>query len=204
MMRRRRQVAILYSSSQNSLWSCLQLLYWWGLVAILYSSSQNSLGSCSFFMNCRIMVAILYSSSQNSLLNVSPPFFHALVSRNPLFIKSEFSRGSKASLFWGGDRRNPLFIKSEFSREPITEGESLLWAVAILYSSSQNSLLISSLPTDDGRYKVAILYSSSQNSLPVTGEVVIFDHDPHVAILYSSSQNSLSTSAIPCPAWAKI
>ena len=139
-------------------------------VAILYSSSQNSLGigknsltsimwwSQSFIHQVRILsgerlralrarqpevVAILYSSSQNSLSGVSYMTTPSDQGRNPLFIKSEFSlrdfkdwaefvdycfvailySSSQNSLAMGSAServrlsvsRNPLFIKSEFS-----------------------------------------------------------------------------------------
>jgi len=144
-------VAILYSSSQNS----LQYLDEYFLdqvsqgVAILYSSSQNSLmpwGMCvSWPMES---VAILYSSSQNSLSLSSV-------------------RTRKLSL--SAQSRNPLFIKSEFSpRETKLSSQALGLCVAILYSSSQNSLdtvnLLTSI-TSSRSHRVAILYSSSQNSL---------------------------------------
>ena len=89
-------------------------------------------------------------------------------SRNPLFIKSEFSQG-KGEIAWEDEdtvsqsfihqvrilsppsrnplmllhlrRRNPLFIKSEFSQHRIGHIDALVMTVAILYSSSQNSLL---------------------------------------------------------------
>ena len=88
-------------------------------VAILYSSSQNSLRLCKCFSTFRrksrnplfiksefspltagtaqswtAVVAILYSSSQNSLVSntsMTIRFSMVSVSRNPLFIKSEFS-----------------------------------------------------------------------------------------------------------------
>ena len=117
--------------------------------------------------------------------------------------------------------RNPLFIKSEFSHSARAgcgqgcPGES----VAILYSSSQNSLILSvETEKDIIPSKVAILYSSSRNSLlelssyeevelvspsqSFIHQVRILSHRGHmsvghsyapwtVAILYSSSQNSL-------------
>jgi len=63
--------------------------------------------------------------------------------RNPLFIKSEFSLfiTSYADVEATLKRRNPLFIKSEFSQGK--KGSLPNWGehnVAILYSSSQNSL----------------------------------------------------------------
>ena len=103
-----------------------------------------------------------------------------LTSRNPLFIKSEFSHtlscpdailhlmadtgGSQSfihqvrilsqtilSQIKGGEEsRNPLFIKSEFSHnkskdKAVIDSET----VAILYSSSQNSLHIQPLGVQD-------------------------------------------------------
>ena len=102
--------------------------------------------------------------------------------RNPLFIKSEFSPGEGNEVILTGQaRRNPLFIKSEFSHYAPHNKGGLKWQlVAILYSSSQNSL--------EKIDKYAFL------ACQIAG----------VAILYSSSQNSLGTSATPCPAWAKI
>ena len=113
--------------------------------------------------------------------------------------------------------RNPLFIKSEFSHLYGETAKLEKIDVAILYSSSQNSLLPSSLSlatTRRGRNPlfiksefslekyvtlasnlagVAILYSSSQNSLnKVTIDLKGLYGDVAVAILYSSSQNSLS------------
>jgi len=92
-------------------------------VAILYSSSQNSL--LGLHQRCLWVfqpfeVAILYSSSQNSLK------------------VRRFRRNSV-----GRYCRNPLFIKSEFSRKYDDLGNRPGMAtpkVAILYSSSQNSL----------------------------------------------------------------
>ena len=70
--------------------------------------------------------------------------------------------------------------------------------VAILYSSSQNSLKTPSSPSQPSDGGVAILYSSSQNSLMCTLAL----HNVclrlfQVAILYSSSQNSLFEGT-PC------
>ena len=120
---------------------------------------------------CSIMVAILYSSSQNSLLSWKTGIVsYAIESRNPLFIKSEFSHMRKKMSSDSEDPeqsqsfihqvrilsafdvayafatskaercRNPLFIKSEFSHLFIVVPLLLLQNVAILYSSSQNSL----------------------------------------------------------------
>jgi len=118
-------------------------------VAILYSSSQNSLlrrihpplfffitKSQSFIHQVRILslmalnaflwkllyrVAILYSSSQNSLeIYGEVAKLDSLGGRNPLFIKSEFSPILMCGRSYLTGRilnsRNPLFIKSEFSR----------------------------------------------------------------------------------------
>jgi len=91
-------------------------------------------------------VAILYSSSQNSLEEkMERKIVDLKGRRNPLFIKSEFSL---YQIYNGGglvnaESRNPLFIKSEFSQmKPFgCRFMNLLRAqVAILYSSSQNSL----------------------------------------------------------------
>jgi len=112
--------------------------------------------------------------------------------RNPLFIKSEFSRrdtelGEPTSI-WS---RNPLFIKSEFSlyyTSPVT-GEVVIFDVAILYSSSQNSLFrtrdlcsIKSCLSQSFIHQVRIL----SQILRACQRAVSW-----VAILYSSSQNSL-------------
>ena len=113
-------------------------------VAILYSSSQNSLG------NIRVLTAQGKYESQSFIhqVRILSSFIHTYVTmtlprRNPLFIKSEFSQEKRRRE--GGDQdgsRNPLFIKSEFSHNWLKR--SLWWnrqaEVAILYSSSQNSL----------------------------------------------------------------
>ena len=92
-------VAILYSSSQNSLRTSMNMMLY---LLMLYRQSQ------SFIHQVRILshwgwttprwqlhpwVAILYSSSQNSLgcLPLGVQWWAFLHSRNPLFIKSEFS-----------------------------------------------------------------------------------------------------------------
>ena len=93
-------------------------------VAILYSSSQNSLLWTAEVSNGAVSndycVAILYSSSQNSLHK-----------------RAEIKKFSRSSA-----SRNPLFIKSEFSQSEKTRAETCQGKrkVAILYSSSQNSL----------------------------------------------------------------
>jgi len=147
-------------------------------VAILYSSSQNSLRiftaarppnwrklintSQSFIHQVRILSwpgAKLRSSKTSSMRR-----------RNPLFIKSEFSPRWQLHPWWCRLRRNPLFIKSEFSLPPFRQmtGEGHR-------SKSRNPLFIKS-EFSHGDYKdvlsnlkavVAILYSSSQNSLMV-------------------------------------
>jgi len=79
--------------------SAEEVVQWGGSrtqVAILYSSSQNSLGEWSHPYRpsaCMDVVAILYSSSQNSLVGspVTQEDMNNVQSRNPLFIKSEFS-----------------------------------------------------------------------------------------------------------------
>ena len=142
------------------------------------------------------------------------------------------SLGSWSQKLGGRGRRNPLFIKSEFSPWGELLDDYLRPRVAILYSSSQNSLLkwsfFKQYPGSGGRNPlfiksefsracaqaivclarngrgVAILYSSSQNSLNFLKCALYQRRRSLVAILYSSSQNSLSTSATPCPAWAKI
>jgi len=142
------------------------------VVAILYSSSQNSLNlpsfgwkavlrSQSFIHQVRILssylrwdiclwlpqlVAILYSSSQNSLLSKLEEALHIVNDgRNPLFIKSEFSLYERYC-YWKRDAQE----------------------VAILYSSSQNSLFLGSSFCCFLASTVAILYSSSQNSLRIS------------------------------------
>jgi len=62
-------------------------------VAILYSSSQNSLLKLPSqgLPLCGCIVAILYSSSQNSLTFRATDRHNPASRRNPLFIKSEFS-----------------------------------------------------------------------------------------------------------------
>ena len=115
----RHPVAILYSSSQNSLWH-LKLSY-----GSFYTESQSFIHQVRILSHVHVdacgvdeAVAILYSSSQNSLSDMG------------------------TSVRAGHGRRNPLFIKSEFS--PLAgEGSEISLtgaAVAILYSSSQNSL----------------------------------------------------------------
>ena len=66
--------------------------------------------------------------------------------------------------------------------------------VAILYSSSQNSLTMVPFVSDVSGSAVAILYSSSQNSLTKAMSSVEKMNPLKVAILYSSSQNSLMCS----------
>ena len=76
------KVAILYSSSQNSLFGTVKtipLLHFGVEVAILYSSSQNSLGLPPY--GC-------ISKSRTPCTG----------GRNPLFIKSEFSLGGEQHL----------------------------------------------------------------------------------------------------------
>jgi len=95
-------------------------------------------------------VAILYSSSQNSLEYEDNRYQRDIwrdCSRNPLFIKSEFSQTlSSLCAFFRG-----LMVKRR--------------RVAILYSSSQNSLKQIHALTLQLHIRVAILYSSSRNFL---------------------------------------
>ena len=196
-----------------------------------------------------LQVAILYSSSQNSLGPVwlYLKIAHALHGRNPLFIKSEFSRGilnlSKTS-FWQG--RNPLFIKSEFSRvniwpQPVLSygvsqsfihqvrilslflyalnkreaieraSQSFIHQVRILsryqqgrYTSSsrwgRNPLFIKSEFSHlHSRFKLNTPYRQGRNPLFIKSEFslswpyreICYYSLWNVAILYSSSQNSL-------------
>ena len=118
----------------------------------------------------RMRVAILYSSSQNSLRDteLSEPSSRWRC-RNPLFIKSEFSPPKKwlISSLQTDDGRSQSFIhqvrilSSSFSK---FAGRRFL-SVAILYSSSQNSLSRGRWARPRPAAGVAILYSSSQNSL---------------------------------------
>ena len=89
-------------------------------------------------------VAILYSSSQNSLKKFetdgdrhyamqSQSFIHQVRILSAVF-------KSMSRLAWQGGR-NPLFIKSEFSRGEQHLSDDSILDVAILYSSSQNSLV---------------------------------------------------------------
>jgi len=118
----RRRVAILYSSSQNSLMPehKKHIVSLKEEVAILYSSSQNSLVKKIHFNKRRN----IYSKSQSFIHQVRilsttqrrPSTLQAR-GRNPLFIKSEFSPDEDYyTLHQEEDGRNPLFIKSEFSR----------------------------------------------------------------------------------------
>ena len=75
---------------------------------------------------------------------------------------------------------------------PVTVlASSFKGGVAILYSSSQNSLCEGACRLSLGGEVVAILYSSSQNSLDIFDEEIRRIYSAFVAILYSSSQNSL-------------
>ena len=141
-------------------------------VAILYSSSQNSLvlQNKGHKVVDAIEVAILYSSSQNSLMGLlNSASTRGLPSRNPLFIKSEFSpwsigrtrtsvvrsqsfihqvrilsvikENSLTSIMWWS--RNPLFIKSEFSHDKLAlrraksvKSQSFIHQVRILSGNS--------------------------------------------------------------------
>ena len=88
--------------------------------------------------------------------------------------------------------RNPLFIKSEFSQSPVFRMEGC-FAVAILYSSSQNSLL--------SKLEEALhIVNDGRNPLFIKSEFSLYERycywkrdAQEVAILYSSSQNSLRT-----------
>jgi len=102
-------------------------------VAILYSSSQNSLQKSGKQKDRGMGVAILYSSSQNSL---------SLLNDKGIYIE------------WAERCRNPLFIKSEFSLDNpgslacLDYPGGIRGEVAILYSSSQNSLCKKVYPDD--------------------------------------------------------
>ena len=122
-------------------------------VAILYSSSQNSLSfssssSSSKGRGCRNPLFIKSEFSHHSLWHLMLDYYNC---RNPLFIKSEFSHHEGklvAEDYVSSASRNPLFIKSEFSPALIADHDrSVGLAVAILYSSSQNSLLTNTPPS---------------------------------------------------------
>ena len=125
--------------------------------------------------------------------------------RNPLFIKSEFSQDGLQGIYRGSNSksRNPLFIKSEFSL-------CLLFCANSSDRTSRNPLFIKSeFSLNSSQYESTS--SPSRNPLFIKSEFsprlqrrFLYRPCIQVAILYSSSQNSLSTSAIPCPAWAKI
>ena len=91
-------VAILYSSSQNSLKKRVYIYSYPADYAgrnPLFIKSEFSQGDGqSRALYAYQDVAILYSSSQNSLLGVNNTSMTtpSLMGRNPLFIKSEFSR----------------------------------------------------------------------------------------------------------------
>ena len=105
--------------------------------------------------------------------------------------------------------RNPLFIKSEFSREmkKIIDLKTL-YGVAILYSSSQNSLC-----RDTELSEPSSIWRLSQSFIHQVRILSTLKRNKHrrkieklfVAILYSSSQNSLRifTAARP-PNWRKL
>ena len=92
-----------------------------GKVAILYSSSQNSLATSK-----AVFHRYFYPESQSFIHQVrillEVPVLEGgcreASCRNPLFIKSEFSLfiTSYADVEATLKRRNPLFIKSEFSQ----------------------------------------------------------------------------------------
>ena len=166
-------------------------------VAILYSSSQNSLlvtgTTVSMSLQCRNPLFIKSEfSPEKSTYDDLVSFIEQ--GRNPLFIKSEFSlRGFQERMGKGETvRRNPLFIKSEFSRggEVSHYHTTAFSGRNPLFIKSEFSLRGSS-PRESHRHVVAILYSSSQNSLPFIWKLLHRRGLLHVAILYSSSQNSL-------------
>ena len=149
----------------------------------------NDVGASQSFIH---QVRILSTNT-----SLSPAIWLAREGRNPLFIKSEFSRpenimpisplnpppsqsfihqvrilswvNQKCSGGWSGSSRNPLFIKSEFSlahldEDKILDGigygsQSFIHQVRILSCESLPETRIRWVPV------VAILYSSSQNSL---------------------------------------
>jgi len=89
--------------------------------------------------------------------------------------------------------RNPLFIKSEFSLLEGLEFYGFSEQVAILYSSSQNSLYKKSkavMAEGDGSRNP--LFIKSEFSLSQKIKLSLTAKCNNVAILYSSSQNSLN------------
>ena len=243
-----KRVAILYSSSQNSLRPKKWLID-------NFLTSRNPLFIKSEFSyrkqrwnisDTHLRVAILYSSSQNSLaigFEYSIDMFSAC--RNPLFIKSEFSpwEGSPFTKFVFGMSQSFIHQVRILSKEPVRKkriryfkSQSFIHQVRILsrpvldtpayieIKESQSFIhqvrILSCPSTGIGKSSltsiVAILYSSSQNSLRTDSSRVVkslfrsrnplfikseFSHrggdeynvllTEKVAILYSSSQNSL-------------
>ena len=132
-------------------------------VRILSSFITSLLQSLSF------AVAILYSSSQNSLklYNLAPPKL-VIRCRNPLFIKSEFSpqQTQRSPPHRQRCGRNPLFIKSEFSPEiPYLDFDISFRSQSFIHQVRILSSTISYAIDAYSAGSVAILYSSSQNSL---------------------------------------
>jgi len=126
-------------------------------------------------------VAILYSSSQNSLWDErfhDEPFPSGLSRRNPLFIKSEFSQEeavAKTKEVFGESQsfiHQVRILSCSYMHDSYIHNS----LVAILYSSSQNSL---SFNADYGRSARTF---RRRNPLFIKSEfsqVVIFDHNPH-------------------------
>ena len=163
------QVAILYSSSQNSLQfltSATQVcpsgqsqsfIHQVRILSLAEKPSQaQDIASQSFIHQVRILSGWARAKVIGGEQHLSQSFIHQVRilsgginiaslltrdSRNPLFIKSEFSLVSVEQLLvvWNKGR-NPLFIKSEFSQRQFCVFVKLYITVAILYSSSQNSL----------------------------------------------------------------
>jgi len=121
------------------------------------------------------------------------------ISRNPLFIKSEFSQGGSNEDGHRCKSRNPLFIKSEFSRACLAVFKNFTrpaWAVAILYSSSQNSLRETDSHGRCTHIRMSQSFIHQVRILSRNGYIFIATPQTmRVAILYSSSQNSLMGSA---------
>ena len=114
-------------------------------VAILYSSSQNSLPCCQILKSpcCQILsqsfihqVRILSKEKMRREKRGTP-------CRNPLFIKSEFSRRPCVGIFSGKVLSQSFIHQVRILSLKEVKNENLwftLQKVAILYSSSQNSL----------------------------------------------------------------
>jgi len=154
------------------------LLHFGVEVAILYSSSQNSLSSRRrerIRLSVKSHVAILYSSSQNSLvgnryhsLNVSSierqsqSFIHQVRILSLRIVWDKRFHDKPLSQSFIHQVRILSSLGLEDNKKEVKEGEE----VAILYSSSQNSLRLFYPYKPTWRVAVvAILYSSSQNSL---------------------------------------